>query len=214
MKTYTLEQLKEKKVSLSEYNQKEIDTTIELAKKISEFSPAEPIFYLSEEDGKFFFEHTAGAKLEHASLSIFVRHNQYSKKYHVICDSIDRLPNVDMHTKNDVLKSITAPVTIGVLSTKKINDWVRYYEQVYAKLTEKSAQHGSKIDEFLKSIEGMDVHWWDNKKQGEIIRNGIRFRFKIGTESVSKEIDIHYNVPATLDSFLHLSDNKFKAPKE
>ena len=99
---------------------------------------------------------------------------------------------------------IQPPKNIGVLSKKKIFDWIEYLgksDQVKEKL---SKQTTDKVETFLKSLEGLNVHWHD-KTSGYIVRGGLIFSFSIDRGVISQRIEIHYSTPNTLQSFLNIT---------
>lgn len=213
MKYLTIAEMKEKGVTPIGYQSRELEKAEALAKQVSVFIPAEVAVSCSEYDGAIHFEHPL-VHIKHNGLTYQINYNDYSKKYFIFCVDIREIKNVTNYTVANVEKDLDKPNNIGVLNLKKIMEWISYYKKVYEKVTEKSSGNKNRIDEFLESIKGLDVKWFHNKTQGEIIKNGIKFSFKISDEYVTEQIEIYYEVDATLSSFLKLSDNKYKSKKE
>jgi hypothetical protein len=209
MKTLSLPQFTSAKIDTSDYQKKDILEQITKAKEISQFHPCEVKVSVSEQDGKLYFEHTH-LKLKHESLDMTIRFDNHRKKYSIWCDSIRGLKNVTSYTIQDEKKKLVEPKNIGVLTTKKINDWLTYYEQLYNNLEALNESNESKEQKFLDSLKGLKVDFDKDRKGGEVIKNGIRFRFKIEPTYIRQEIEIHYECESNLNTFLKLSDNKYK----
>ena len=96
------------------------------------------------------------------------------------------------------------------MTTKKIQSWVEYYTNLYNALRIENDKNYDRIQQFLTSIEGLNVVWTNNKKSGLVVRNGIEYSFQIGELYVSERIKLHYGVGSTLENFLALSENKYQ----
>lgn len=131
------------------------------------------------------------------------------KKYVIYEDTIRTFKNVDSYTIKRIKEKIKEPQQIGVLSLKKLVNWFEYHISVINEAKELNNVNGSEKDKFLKSIEGLPIHWYNNGKNGEIIQNGIKFSFNIGETYISKKIEVHYQVSNELENFLKLSNNKY-----
>jgi hypothetical protein len=213
MKTVSLQKFQSLKVEISDYQKEKINEEIARAKEISAFHPCEVVVNLSEYDKGIHFEHTQ-LKLEHKTLDMTIRHDDYRKKYSIFCQNIHSLKNVTHYTIQDEKKKLVEPKNIGVLTTKKINDWMNYYEQLYKALEVINGGNDDKKAKFLASLKGLDVKFWNDGQNGEVIKNGIKFSFKIEPTYIQQTIEVHYECPSTLEAFLQLSNNKYKQAEE
>ncbi|MCX6272212.1 MAG: hypothetical protein NTU44_13530 [Bacteroidetes bacterium] len=185
----------------------------ELSKQVSQFVPAEVTIQVSEEDGKFYFEQ-ANVRIIHPELELNISYSTYNKKYSIWCRSIDMLKNITHYTRSSVRKELTEPNNIGVLSLKKLQAWIQYYESYYALLKTADTDNGNKKDAFLRSLEGQPVEWFNKGTHGRIIKNGLEFSFSITETYVSTKIEVHYSCNKDLSTFLALADNKLVQPKD
>lgn len=215
MKSLTLKQFQASGLleKQNDYQKERIKADIARAEEISKFHPCEIVFNVSEHEGTKYFEHT-NLKLAHDKLEFNIRFDDYRKKYHIYCPSITNLKNVTSYTMSDEKKKLTEPNQIGVLTTKKIMDWIKYYEQLYANLEAIDNKNNNQEAEFLASLKGHNVKFYNNGKSGEIIKNGIKFSFKIEPTYISQTIEVHYECKSNLDTFLKLADNKYKPSKK
>jgi hypothetical protein len=168
MKKIPLTEFKPTAGALSEYQNKELDAACRLSLTVRKFHPCHVMVLGEDYDGSFHFER-AEVKLEHAFLYIDIAID-HKKKYHIHCSF--NLPNTTYYTRQEVDKKLEKPNNIGVLSSKKIQDWINYYEKVYAGLKESSEANGNKEAKFRESIKDLPVKWLD-KKRGYIVKNGV-----------------------------------------
>jgi len=167
-----------------------------------------PVFIVDEEDGKYYYQYSEVTIID--SLNFIIKFDAYRKKYGIYCRSIDTdFKNIDQYTIEQEQKKLTAPNLIGVLNLKKINDWMNYYRDLHKALSEINKANSNEIETFLKSLEGLPVKWWNNKKQGEVIMGGLVFKFHIHETYVSTEIEKHYETGRDLQTFLKLSKNHY-----
>jgi len=138
---------------------------------------------------------------------IEIRYLEYDKKYIIFYS--ESFKNLQHHQIQDIKSKFVQPKNIGVLNSKKINDWIEYNKNVYLEYKKKDKELANSVDDFLKSLEGENVIWFNNKTSGEIIKNGIKFTFKIENGYISKKIDIYYTVENSLEAFKKLSNNKY-----
>jgi hypothetical protein len=68
--------------------------------------------------------------------------------------------------------------------------------------------HSDTERDFLESIKNENVSWNSDKKSGYILKNGIRYIFKIEQGFIQEKLEIDWNVKNTFESFKLLSDNK------
>lgn len=126
-------------------------------------------------------------------------------------------PYVSNYDKYDGEK----PNNVGVLSRRKINEWIAYVEAKDQYLKDLSYQRQAKISQFLADLKSAGIPYrevlnWDKKPTGaynaDYVKNGIRYRVEIDSRSghISKKIEAHYSVNATIDNFLKLSDNSYE----
>jgi len=198
-------------IKTSDYNKKEIDKAKKLAKEVSEFYPCEVYIEYSNEGGNKYFEYVF-VQLSHPTLKIEIRKDSFHNidKFFIICESINELKNISYYDMERIKENIEAPKNIGVLTSKKITDWINYHEKIYYQAKIINDNNLSKKEEFLKSIEGLDVTWIEKDKNGYIVKNGIEFTFIISDSNISTDIKINYKVTSSLENFLKLSDNQYK----
>ena len=145
--------------------------------------------------------------LNHDYLELRISKNSKGK-YSIYAYNLRDFKNIDSYDLKKAQTQFTEPNQIGVLTTKKINAWIEYFESVYNHLKSLDEKQGNEVEIFLKSIEGLPINWNYKKTGGEIIKNGIRFKFSIDNGSVSQRIELEY-ISNNLETFLKLSDNKF-----
>jgi hypothetical protein len=200
----------EKALSFDYHNKYNLEKLLEFKKFVSVvkmFHPCTCECTVDEgEDDKYSFDY-GNVYLTNDICKIII--NQYNNKSNYNISLDERFDNLTNYDIQNIKENFTEPKKIGVLSTKKINDWVEYQQKVYLACKEKNEEKSNVVSSFLKSIEKEDVKWWDNKTQGEIIKNGIVFKFKIETGYVSTKIEIDYHVNYTLENFKKLADNKY-----
>lgn len=203
----TKSQLEKLKLS----NSRGVDEAIELAKEVCEFIPANAMFFVRDEDGKKVFD-SAIVKLQHENLFFTISFQEYTKKYDIRCKNLNDLKNLDYSSINNIAgKNLSEPVTMGKLSTKKIMDWVKYYESLYNLCFIADKENGEKKQAFIDSIKELPVKWNNRKDGGYVVMNGIELDFTINTTYISKNIKLHYDMSNTVETFLALANNKFKA---
>jgi hypothetical protein len=195
-------------LNLSDYQSKGLTETIKLSEQVNQFYPCEVVLNFSEYDNKEHYEH-ADIKMIYKDIAFYIRYSEYKKKYVIYEDTIRTFKNVDSYTIKSIREKIKEPQQIGVLSLKKLVNWFEYHISVINEASKINDTNGSEKDIFLKSIEGLPIHWYNNGKNGEIIQNGIKFSFNIGETYISKKIEVHYQVSNELENFLKLSNNKY-----
>lgn len=136
-----------------------------------------------------------------------IRIKKWNGQYHIYLE--DDFDNLTSYSIQNIKKGFIEPKNIGVLTTKKINDWMEYLQEVYLECKKENDKKTSVISNFLKSIEKENVKWWNDHKHGEIIKNGIKFTFKIEDGYVNQKIEIYYDVDSTIENFRKLSNNKY-----
>ena len=114
--------------------------------------------------------------------------------------------------RRDIMDKIQGPNRIGVLSTKKIQDWILYHRNIYNAVKQLSESNTAKIDDFLKSIEPLPFNYSNGKFRGEIVKNNIKFSYRISEGCIYKSLEL-ISTPATIKNFLKLSDNSITIEK-
>lgn len=211
MKNVSLQKFMSMHIENRDHKSSYLQTAQEIANQVSQFLPAEVTVQVSEENGKFYFEQ-ANTRIIHPELELIISYSTYNKKYSIWCRSIDTLKNITHYTRSSVRKELTEPNNIGVLSLKKLQAWIHYYETYYALLKAADTDNGKKKDAFLRSLEGHPVEWFNKGTHGRIVKNGLEFSFTISETYVSTKIEVHYSCNKDLSTFLALADNKLTQP--
>jgi uncharacterized protein YfcZ (UPF0381/DUF406 family) len=211
MKNVSLQEFMSMHIENRDHKSSYLQTAKELAEQVSQFLPVEVTVQISEEDGKFYFEQ-ANVSIIHPELELIISYSTYNKKYSIWCRSIDRLKNITHYTRSSMRKDLTEPNNIGVLTLKKLQAWIQYYESYYALLKAADTDNGNKKDAFLRSLEGQPVEWFNKGTHGRIVKNGLEFSFTITETYVSTKIEVHYSSNKDLSTFLALADNKLIQP--
>ena len=215
MKYLTLEEFKKTVTRFRVGNddkQSRIDEALKFCGTVGPFYPCYPMFRISEHDGYNSYENWQ-ACLSHPELKLQINYSNHEKKYHTRCVSIEDLNNINRYSIIEAKKSITAPNLIGVLTAKKILQWVNYYESLYAVLKAENDTNSNEIQQFINSMDGLPVKWNSDKKGGAILKNGLEFTFSIQEKFVFTHIKLHYTTGETLAAFIKLSDNKYTSTK-
>ncbi len=181
--------------------------TKEEVDKINKFYPCECFceVHKNSNDG-YYLDHT-DIFLINDVCKIRINYSSYTKKYSIYYNS--NFNNILDHNKiSEVRKKFKEPQKIGVLTTKKIENWIKHEQNVYLALAKEDERLTNNVENFLKTLIGEDVKWYNNNKSGEIVRNGVRYSFSIDKGYVSQKVELHYGVENTLESFRLLSDNK------
>ena len=191
---------------MSEYRMRDHKQYQDFKKEIETFHPCILEFTMNQESGSVYFEY-ANLYLEHPDLKFKI--TRQHKKYSIFCESIQGFKNISYHHINDCAKGLTEPQQIGVLTAKKINNWIRYYEELYERVAVKSREHDDVKDKFIQSIEGLPAIWNNDRDGGSLISQGIELKFKLYPGHVSMDIGIHYAVGNTVANFISLAQNKY-----
>lgn len=189
----------------NEYYKNKLQEAKEQHEKINKFYPCETICVFTQTDSKYFFEYVRHYLINDVC-NILINYDNYSKKYYIHYN--ENFENLSSYLIKNITKNFKAPKKIGVLSTKKIKDWIEYNQNVYLALKAENDKRSDEITNFLNSIKGENIHWIEHNKSGEIIKNGIVFTFKIENGYITQDIRIHYNVPKTFEAFKLLANNK------
>jgi hypothetical protein len=198
----------------NEYHEKDILKKYEIYKGIIKFHPCISEVYLEEyEDGywldsvKFF--------LKNEKINVIINYWEHKKRYTFTGDwaKWNELKNITSYRKNDIYEKFEKPRNVGVLNKKKIQDWIKYEEDVYLACKAENDSKSNKIKEFLNTLKGENVTWFKNddekeQYQGEIIKNGVVYSFSVNDGHINENIKLHYSIDSNLKTFKLLSDNK------
>lgn len=137
----------------------------------------------------------------------------WKKKYEISCPTIYKLIDINYLSHgelNKIEQQHTKPNNIGKLTEKKFDDWVTYYNKIYFLSIEKLKEIKIKAQTFRDEVNnsGLSVNW-SNEHEGEIIKNGLIFKFTIVNGKPQSRIEFHYKVNNDFQTFLQLSDNKY-----
>ena len=188
-----------------------VNDSIELQKEVAKFYPCEVMLMFNHYDNKEHFEHSI-VQLKNDLCSISINKNWDGKKYHIGTNDYVA-NNLSSYQKNDIIKSFEAPNNIGVLSNKKIQQWIDYINQYVTEIRNKDKENSDKIALFLESIKDEPVKWYSENKRGAIIKNGLRYEFNIDAGNIDEKISLEYFGGQNLELFKQLSDNKYKGAK-
>lgn len=184
----------------NDYHKNRLMKAVELAKQIEVFYPC----YVEADINGDYLEWVY-IYLHHESLKITIQYDEYRKKYNLCCFWTRLFPNLSGYQISDVEKQFTAPNKIGVLNTKKITDWVNYYEAIYTQLKEKNNENKSKIQEFRDKIADLPIHWYDNNR-GYMEKNGIRYEFTIDNQGGYVNERMSITKSSNLENFLKITN--------
>lgn len=208
MKTYvTIPQLVKSGIELTEHQKKQIFEAKEMAEKVSQFHPAIVLINLSNEDGKEYFErpHVFLDLPEENPYKIEVMQN-WNGQY-IFARHSSSLPYITMEDESRHDK--TADLNkMKVLSAKKIAAQVQAIEESYIELCAISAGRQTIVHNFKRSLEGLDVHWWNDDTKGYVDRGGLRYEFSIEANGYISQRIKNVTYTETLETFLKMSDNK------
>jgi hypothetical protein len=193
-------------ITLNDYQKSRIEGTKLLKKDVEQFYPCE--LYFSVDDGRYF--DMPQVILKHDTLTIDISHRD--KVYSITSGDYSNFKHMSNYDRRKIRDEVEAPNKIGVLSTKKIQDWIIYHECIYNKVKQISDENTVKIDDFLKSIEPLPFTYRDGKNRGEIVKNNIKFSYYICDGCISKSLEL-ISTTATIKNFLKLSDNSITIEK-
>ena len=206
MKTLTQAEFDQLNVTIeNEYRAKDVENYKKFVSEVNKFYPCEIEYSVSLQDGTYYFEHVY-AKIK-SNMELYIFPLNYQKKIRI--HGFNNYKDISHYDIEKVKEGFIEPKQIGVMTAKKIQDWVTYQEQVHAKILELSQEQSNHVAEFLKSIEGMDVYFWDNGNKGEIRKGGLMYKFEIDKGYISEKIVASFDENTSLDVFLRMSDNKY-----
>ena len=207
-KSYTIEQAN--KSQLNEYQNRDLTALIKRSEEINFFYPCQVYLNFDQYDNGEEYFHNAEIKAIYKETEFSIKYWEHTKKFHIYPNELTRtFKNIDNYTIKRIKENIKQPQQIGVINLKKLVNWFEYHLAVIEEAKKIDAANGSEEAKFLKSIEGLPVNWNNDKKSGEILQNGILFKFSIGPTYITKKIEINYKVSNELESFLKLSKNQY-----
>jgi len=207
MKTYTIDQANTN--DLNEYQKRDLTALIKRCEEINFFYPCQVYLNFDVEGEKEYYHH-AEIKTIYKETEFYIKYWEHKKKYIIYPKDLrTTFKNIDNYTLRSIEENIKQPQQIGVINLKKLVSWFEYHLAVIDEAAKIDAANGSEEAKFLKSIEGLPVQWDRNGKSGEILQNGILFKFSIGPTYITKKIEINYKVSNELESFLKLSKNQY-----
>jgi hypothetical protein len=145
--------------------------------------------------------------LKHDYLDLRVSHGIWKKKYDIYM--FLSLPYVQQS-----YYKAAEPKNIGVLSAKKIDDWIKYHEGMYYFMQTTSNVKQQEIDSFYESIKFYDFRYRDDKKSGSFERGGLEYSFIINDNGyIQESIKVAYKVNTIFSNFVKLSNNGLHSGK-
>lgn len=208
----TQSEIQEKGLILSEYNLKGIESEERVLSDVLKFYPLATIEHIFELEENYHYQYSIIYLVKNADLHITIKFDKYRKKYFV-GRQFPTFVNITHNTIQQAAQNLAArylsePNQMGVLSSKKIQDWIEYYTSIFEALQVENDKNKKKIEDFLDSIKDLPVTWYRGNKSGSLVKNGIEWSFTIEETYVSTSIKLHYTVDSSLETFLALSDNK------
>jgi hypothetical protein len=159
--------------------------------------------------------------LTESDAPIVVRFDDYRKKYSFFLNNnlpYTRYYSIERATQKVILEGIKEPQQVGVLSAKKIADWITFLSAIYKELEKTSQEKVMAIDAYKEKIAPYNPHIRIESEyyktfKGRIKRNGIELEFSIDNEGyIHEKMSIYYGVRG-FDDFLAISDNKYQEKK-
>ena len=184
-----------------------IERIKEEVEKINKFYPCHVIFTINQwcEDDiikNSYNYHSIFLDNDICKIKISKNKDQYSIYLH------ENIENVSQYSIENIKKNFKKPNNIKVLNKKKLSDWVEYWNNIYLEIKKLSVKHSNIEQDFLNTIKNENVIWDRDKKSGYILRNGIRYIFKIENGFIQEKLEIDWSVKNTFETFKLLSDNK------
>jgi hypothetical protein len=194
------EALKYSKLFSNEYHTKRILESINFYEEIQKFYPCEIVCsisqYMHNDKHLYTFEHSE-IFLKHDKIKIEICH--YRKKYSIFGHFAQMYPEIKVTTTEP------EPQKIGVLSTKKIETWIKYIENLNELYKQKSQDADNKIKTFKDKLSELPVNWDRNNKGGYIDKKGVRYTFNIGENGhIYQRLEITGS--SNLETFLNLTN--------
>lgn len=213
--TISERELKKVNISTSRNAEIKIKEAEEVAEKFRKFIPELELRYVvyTPEDSLQGYIDYVGVYFQRNKLQFEIRKNDYPRKHYSIHVNTSEFIKTNSYDESRAKEGLTEPNLIGSPTLKKVNDWIEYLTQYYKNLKIIHDRNTQEEEEFRVALSRLpDVKYGHrDKNSGEIIRNGLRYSFEIGVNSISQKISIDlYWREQTLDSFLLMSDSKYK----
>lgn len=135
--------------------------------------------------------------------------NQHNKTYYHIMN-FTNFKTLSSWEKEKAKEGLKEPQNIGVLTAKKIKNWVDYVEAKFLKYSEKEQQNENKISAFYESLKNENVFYWNDKQKGEVKKNGLIFKFEISGSYISTETVLETSRNLDINTFNQFANNNFK----
>lgn len=146
---------------------------------------------------------------------IWVRPKNWQGKQYTFVLDYKNLPYISYYAVDHVKKDLKEPNGVGVLNEKKIREWVDYLVEVYRRLVILSNERVEKVEEFKDKVMKLNptITSEYGNYRGYVKRNGLEYSFEIDRDSgyISEKIEIPYDTNKSIESFLELSNNAYKA---
>lgn len=213
--TISERELKKVNISTSRNAEFKIKEAEEVAEKFRKFIPELELRYVvyTPEDSLQGYIDYVGVYFQRNKLQFEIKKNDYPRKHYSIQINTSELIKTNSYDEAGAKEGLTEPNLIGSPTLKKVNDWIEYLTHYYQNLKIIHDRNTQEEEEFRVALSRLpDVKYGHrDKNSGEIIRNGLRYSFEIGVNSISQKISIDlYWREQTLDSFLLMSDSKYK----
>lgn len=216
--TISERELKKVNISTSRNAEIKIKEAEEVAEKFRKFIPELELRYvvITPEDSLQGYIDYVGVYFQRNKLQFEIRKNDYPKKHYSIQVNISEFVKINYYDQSEAKKDLTEPNLIGSPTLKKVNDWIEYLTHYYQNLKIIHDRNRQEEEEFRVALSRLpDVKFRQDKKSGEIIRNGLCYSFEIGVNSITQKISIDlYWREQTLENFLLMTDSKFKKEEE
>ena len=203
-------------IELTEFNIRDIEHYKNVFFEIQIYYPDVKLFYnvnANEDNTKFYYDYNE-IYLQLEPYKIRIRYVQHEKKYSIHGYNND-LKNISIIESYKMENEVKLPNQIRKLSTKKIEEWINYWDVVRKELLRIDEINKNKKTLFLQTIKDEKIKWNKEQTQGQIKKNGIVFEFEISESNICQRIklDIMPN-ENTYGIFKMLSDNNFNPNKK
>ena len=210
-KKLTIEQITSQGIIFNnEYHTKRVEESESVANEVRKFHTCDVLHMVNNHDEKYYLEYSE-IILQSDPLKIVISYDDYRKKY-VIRGNYE-LYKFSTYELSEIFKKFEEPKQIGVLTSKKILDWITYHINVSNEMEivnkSKESNLEFRINEFTEQTKGLDVVYQNvNKTKGYIIRGGLRLIFEIGDSYTSTRIEV--DAKTNIENFINISDNKLR----
>lgn len=174
---------------------------MEMQALINDFKPFEDVcevqhYVVCEEyEGELETPHHVEVVLVHDGVALVPLKKAYNdKRYSFVLDNdfSQKVTYGNLREFGDVFKKENPqPNYVGKPTKKKLDAWVKYLTDYQTFVLKGIEEKENFKTNYLKKLEGRDIRW-SNKEhtEGFIEGDGIRFKFKIFTNSVSEYVEI------------------------